>query len=289
MVTHHPGGRLGRHGLAVLPQVDRLIVVDNGSAAAALGALAGREGVELVRNAENLGVGTALNQGARRAAELGYAWLLMLDQDTEVDPDLLAGLAEAYGACPFKERVKILAANYRIPSLGRTGHPEGAAPFSRAVAANTSGSLLSLAAFAEAGPLRDDFFIDLVDTEYCLRLRSLGYEVVVTSRALMTHEIGSGFARRIFGRVRNISNHSPARRYYMTRNRVAMARAYLWREPRWVAMEMVRAAAELVAMARFEQDRLAKARAAAAGLWDGLRGRLGRADRFPSRPAGEGR
>jgi rhamnosyltransferase len=280
VVTYRPDHEFVIRAARLAAQVDRLIIVDNGSGSSTLESIrrwvVATPDVELIENGRNLGLAVALNQGAERAGALGYAWLLLSDQDSTVDDDLLDRLAETYRSCPFRERVKWIGANFRIPALGRNGYREsGRARFSTVAAAITSGSLLDVSGFADTGPFRSEFFVDLVDTEYCFRLRSLGYQVIVSSDPLMTHQIGHAQPRKIFGRVRNISHHSAGRRYLMTRNRVMLIRNYFWREPRWLAADVVRAMGELVAIFAYEQDALDKAWGVVRGLWDGLRGRLG--------------
>ena len=134
----------------------------------------------------------------------------------------------------------------------------------------TSGSLVSLTAFETIGPFREEFFIDLVDTEYCLRARSKGYRVILSLKPTMCHSIGAPSAHTILGKNTGTSNQPAFRFYYMIRNHVVLAREYLLKEPGFVTRTLYSKIKTVVLMSLFERDRLGKLKCAALGLKDGL-------------------
>jgi rhamnosyltransferase len=83
----------------------------------------------------------------------------------------------------------------------------------------TSGNLLNLSAYQVVGPFLDELFIDFVDVEFCLRLRQKGFLVVQANRAILKHNLGNITNVKILFKQLRTSNHSPLRRYYITRNR----------------------------------------------------------------------
>ena len=54
----------------------------------------------------------------------------------------------------------------------------------------SSGSLISVETLKVVGLMRDYYFIDYVDTEWCLRAEYLGYKNFVSAQAVMRHTIG---------------------------------------------------------------------------------------------------
>ena len=84
-----------------------------------------------------------------------------------------------------------------------------------------SGSLIRISVLDDVGEFYDPFFIDLVDIEWCLRALSLGYKVYASPNVSIEHSIGD---KRIFSFGKEISIHSPLRRYFMVRNNILMAR-----------------------------------------------------------------
>ncbi|MEM3434009.1 MAG: hypothetical protein QXP27_07530 [Candidatus Methanomethyliaceae archaeon] len=185
---------------------------------------------------------TALNQGVERALRLGFKWVAMFDQDSVPAPSFLESLGRIYASFPEKHRVGIIGANYihvssGLPALECT--TKGGSEFLEVESVITSGSLLNLEAFLDVDKFRDDFFIDQVDEEYCLRLRSHGWKVLMSCQPLLTCTIGSPVLRRFLWKRVYCSNHPPIRRYYITRNRIVLWRKYFLREPKWVARSII--------------------------------------------------
>ena len=280
-VTYHPDtkfpDRMARIGL----QVAYTVIVDNNSneeAVKMLRALCGAGKCELIENEENLGIATALNQGIKRAIDLGYDWALTLDQDSWPEVDLIATFSEIYNTHPDSEKVKMIGCNYRYPI---TGHSfitceDPKARFIETHVVITSCSLMSLRAFEEVGPFRDDFFIDEVDHEYCLRLRSYDYKVVISCKPLMTHYLGNQTRHKLLWKRPISSNHPPLRRYYITRNRIVVYKKYIHNEPQWVKKSLYTAMMETALIILYENKKLEKFRAIMLGIWHALSGRMGR-------------
>ena len=282
LVSYQPDVELREQISGVMRQVAFLIVVDNASGTAAreeLRRATDNPNMELILNAENRGVGAALNQGAERATRLGFKWVLTLDQDSWLDPSLVATLEGIYRAHPDREAVKILGVNYlhaydRSPAF--SWRDDGAL-FHEVRTVITSGSLLSLEAYRDVGPFREDFFIDQIDHEYCLRLRSHGYRVLISRRPLMVHSLGNQTRHKFLWKRPRSTNHRPLRWYYMARNRLVLHRMYFAREPRWVLNDLRAAAKDAILLILFEDRKLIKAAAMGLGVWHGCLRRMGKA------------
>jgi rhamnosyltransferase len=281
LVTFHPDEGLPARIERVLREVGALVVVDNGSGEAALGMLrrlAADPRVVLVLNFANLGIARALNLGIARAGSMGYGWVLLLDQDTVVDPGMLNTMIGIRAAYPAAERLAVIGAGFRdVDEEARDTRTAGAAAAWQEVeSVITSGSLLGLATHAAVGPFREEFFIDLVDTDYCFRARALGYRIIETRQALMSHAIGAATRHRIFGVDKWTTNHSPDRRYYMARNDTVMLRDYgHYPAGLWAAKSLGRRIRTCKRVLLYEQMKPAKIGAILQGWWEGVRGHLG--------------
>jgi rhamnosyltransferase len=280
VVSFHPDPDFPARVNRIMREAGALVIVDNGSEEAALRMLAelSREpGVSLELNGENFGVARALNIGIRRARLLGYEWVLLLDQDSELDAGMVKELIAAHASFPEPARLAVLGAGFRDVHKPETelSNPLGV-PWEEVESVITSGSLLRLATFDRIGPFRDEFFIDHVDSEYCFRARARGYRVVKTRKPLMSHAIGASTHHAILGIGKWTSNHSADRRYYMARNDTVMLKEYGgFRWGTWAFKSFGRRVRTCKRIVLYEDRKLSKIGAVAHGWWDGVRGNLG--------------
>jgi rhamnosyltransferase len=274
LVSYHPDAELPRRATRILEQAGALVIVDNGSGEVTrrmLDRIAADARVSLVLNPANLGVARALNLGVERAGALGFAWVLLLDQDSDLHGDLLSSLIEVRAAYPEPARIAVIGAGFE-----KQTRPAPPAAWAEAESVITSGSLIPLAVHAAVGPFRDEFFIDYVDSEYCFRARAQGYRVIRTTQPLMSHTIGAPTRHNLLGKLKWTTNHSPDRRYYIARNDTVMLREYGgYAFGSWALKSLVRRVRTCKRILLYEQSKARKIAAVSAGWWDGVRGRLG--------------
>jgi rhamnosyltransferase len=139
----------------------------------------------------------------------------------------------------------------------------------------TSGSLVNTVDFGSLGGFDEGFFIDYVDTDFCLRCRAAGWRIAVSADARLEHHLGRRETRELAGMVFHPTNHPPLRHYYIARNRVAMIRRHGWREIHWLSFEGAATGLWLFRVLAFERQKITKLRAMVLGTWDGLLGRFG--------------
>lgn len=282
VVTYHPDDEFPARLSGISSQVDATIIVDNGSAESEVGMLrtaAAHGGINLLLNSENLGIARALNLGIQQAAAQGYRWVLLFDQDSHVHHDLLHTLLALQDSFPDKERLAVIGSGYRDLRTELAGHGTDALSGDRwdeVEALITSGSLLSLAAYSVIGPFREDFFIDLVDNEYCMRAMARGYRLINSRRPLMSHSVGAPTLHKWLWMTKLTTNHSADRRYYFARNDTVMLREhgnYKWGF--WALKSFSRRFRTVKRIALYEDAKSAKAMAVIQGWWDGIRGHMG--------------
>lgn len=274
MVTWEPDAAVIARLESVAAQVGSLIVIDNGSRPVVIEPIrswADDNGARFIRNEKNRGVAAAYNQGAHEAVSGGSQWLLVVDQDTVVSSTLVADLLAARAAHPSPDLIAVIGPVTNRQSDRRCTDRA----WVRRRLVISSGSLLSLAAWSAVGGFREDYFVDMVEAEYCLRLGTRGYAVILACRAQIDHRIGSPTKHRLLGREVSTSNHPAYRRYYLMRNRLNVWRAYWRYAPAWVAFDVKGHIRDTIFMALFEPGRRQKLSATAAGFRDGVLGRTG--------------
>lgn len=277
-------------------QLDQLVIVDNGSNADICHLLRQEaqrrdSSLSVVFNETNLGIATALNQGFQWALEKGYSYIVAFDQDSQPAPGMLSTMLEVYSMRAENGRLAVVAPvvmDSQVNIQARYLRPRSKFLYERVschgnedVLENityviTSGSLYDLAVYQEIGPFRDDFFIDYVDTEYCLRARKKGYSIAVACNAYLEHRQGDRRKRVLLGREHYPTFHSPLRWYFFGRNRILMLCQYAFLFPHWLLYEIVASLYTFMKMLLFEDRKMAKLKALFRGTLDGIRGSMGK-------------
>jgi rhamnosyltransferase len=276
IVTYFPDAAFAERMLRVAGQATAVIIVDNSASPDVQHRLRSltSDKIEILENTKNEGIARALNQGILRAIERRCSWVLTLDQDSVVDDDLVARLVAIHQRCSHPEQVGLIHSNARskwsgLPAL-KCSDPY--AEFREVKAVVTSGSLIPISAYRVGGPFRDDFFIEGVDLEYCLRLRKAGFHILLSCRPLMVHAAGRMEEHRLGGRTIVVANHAPWRYYYMTRNLLRIIRGYASREPIWALTALLNLGKAVVKDLLFEDRPFTKIVFVLAGTWDAVIG-----------------
>ena len=280
--TFRPGAAAEQAVSSVLPQVDGVVVVDDGSgpdATPVLERLAGL-GAEVVVLPANRGIAAALNRGIDVARSRGATHVLTLDQDSVVPDDfvsaLVAGAVRSGADAPGALVPEYFASVRQARGQMRDGIAD-------AVNVIQSGMLVPVATFDAVGGLREDFFIDLVDTEFELRLRAAGYRVVAVEGLRLGHALGAKYERRFGGRpVRlpgippEVTLSTPFRYFYRVRNRLVLNREYARTAPAQILRDTALDGIHFVNALAVARPRRALWRVYRAAVVAAMRGRMGR-------------
>lgn len=284
VVTFHPdSGCLLRQWTSLLGQVSAVVWVDNGTHAnvRAIAARCGSPAPTVIAMGHNAGLGAAQNAGIAWARRKGATHVLLLDQDSIPHPMMVGCLLAALGDCP-----DAAAAG---PKYFDARNPDSSSAFVQISGIQThrcpcddatrvwrvdhliaSGCLIPIWALDKVGCMREEFFIDFIDVEWCLRARSLGNVVLGVCAARLSHQLGERHVKAL-GRMRQI--HSPLRLYYQVRNAL-----WLYRMPHialgWKWVSAWRLLLKCLFYLMYVQPRLAYLRhmisGAASGIFDTL-------------------
>lgn len=225
IVTFNPDiGRLKENIDAILPQVSELVIVDNGSANVdeVCDMIESYGSIYMVWNEENQGIAKALNQIVEFADSHKWQWVLTLDQDSVV----MAGLIDNYRKYMDFDKTAMITCLFLDRNYGIQQEYEFSEEYRYAERCITSGCLTKVAACLETGGFDENMFIDYVDFDMCYMLRERGYKILQTSFRGVLHELGNSERKVFLGREVIVTNHSPARRYYYSRNLVYFIRKH---------------------------------------------------------------
>lgn len=295
LVTYNPDLKALYDSIAaVSAQVSEIFVIDNASVKFPLDCLNALKGKSAARfhflpQSENLGIGAGHNIGIQQAQRIGSVFVLLLDQDSQVEAGMVRRLRTAHEELEQQgTKVAALGPRYRDSDDGALSQFVKVSglgfsllecdPNRSVVEADflvSSGSLMSLAVIETVGLMDESLFIDHVDTEWCFRAKSHGFQLFGVCDAVMTHALGERRKEIWFLRQRTVPFHSPFRYYYIFRNSVLLyRRSYMpWS---WKLADMIRSLKIIVFFGLIGPDRLLCLRMMATGLMDGLRGMSGK-------------
>lgn len=263
----------------VRPQVEDLVVVDNGSSGEELLSLRAASRLlnfALIENGQNLGIAAALNIGVKWAESNDSEWVALFDQDSAVTGGFMQHMLADYRHFAGQRNILLLVPRYKDPQTGVERvcpMDEDGGPF----VTITSGSFLPVGAFSKCGYFKEELFIYTVDDEYSLRLRSSGYSIAVSPHAILLHASGVPSYYRLFGKQWfQTTNYRPGVRYYISRNRVWMTLMYGARYPRYVRGALRSSIIDFFKLAIAEEYRWTKVKMILLGFRDGLLGRMGK-------------
>jgi len=214
------------------------VVIDNASADGTVAALRARHGgLAIIENDANLGYAGGNNVGIRWALEHGADYVVVINNDTEVTPEMLT------------ELVRVAESDVRIGVVGcrnilmddptRLWGAYGELTYGPFVvrtagegAADTpswhtvkdvdwvvgNGYLWRRAALERIGLLDESFFAYHEDVDWCLRARAAGFRVVYAGAAAILHK-GAAHAD-------GVQRHALLTWYILGRNGVRLVRQY---------------------------------------------------------------
>ena len=250
--------------------VDRLLLFDNTPDAREPAAWcpAPSGNVTYVAAGGNRGVAAAFNAAARMAARGDFTHILTLDQDSVPPPDLAITLFHSLPSAEWL-RTGLVGPQHAREDI-RLVERASATPVERLM---SSGCLVNLDAWRAVGGYNEQFFMDHVDSDFCLRLRRAGYQIVCCNQVVMPHRLGASRVHVLLGRRFLVNHHPPARRYTMARNTVGLCSLYGRNFPGLRRRQTRELAGLAIKILLFERRKGAQLIAILRGLWDGFRGR----------------
>lgn len=188
--------------LRVLPQwPQRILVVDSASGTGEGERLAAEFGIESTTLERNDAVAGGYNAAIEWAMRHGYGHVLLLNNDTTIEGDVLTpllgasgGSIAAVGPVIIDDEGTVNTAGGRISLWSGRARalraPEDTRPY-RVDWIDGSAMFVNVAAAADIGGLSTDFHLYWEETDWCARARMAGYRIVVQPAASIRHTRGA--------------------------------------------------------------------------------------------------
>ena len=293
IVTYHPD-RTGLENLicALRSQVSQVVMIGNGFGEAPDPAQHMEdEKVAYMGLPENIGLAAAQNLGIEWAKERDFSHILFLDQDSIPQKNMVRNLFNglsyleksgrrpaAVGPVAADSRTsnEFPFVNFNIFSVKKNFcRSQARCQYVQADFLISSGMLVPLSVFEQAGMLDERLFIDSVDMEWCFRAQYQGFSLYGICDAKLIHCLGDEVIPLGGGKLFNIYRHRPLRQYYMMRNRILLYQRY-YTPMNWRIQDFFRMIIKISFLMFFASDRTDHIRMILNGLWDGVRVKTGK-------------
>lgn len=234
-----------------LRYIDKLYIVDNSKKE---NKYENNAKIKYIYNGDNLGIATALNIGAKEAIKDKYDWLLTMDQDTCFKKDDVQKIFE-YIKTNNVSDVGIVSPWHNTKL--HISKPKEKEEYP--IDVMTSGNFLNLDIYKKIGGFRDEYFIDGIDIEYCLRLRKNHYKILRLNDFSIDHNLGNIEYKRFFKKEFLCLNHDYLRVYYRVRNYNYIKEEYYDIAPKFCDI-LVKVKALIWCIIFYEKDKYKKIR-----------------------------
>ncbi|MDM0546290.1 glycosyltransferase family 2 protein [Clostridium perfringens] len=271
IITYNPEiERLRCNIESINNQIKTIVLIDNGSSnIEQIKELVKFFDLTLIQNLENEGIAKALNQALEYSHVNGFQWLLTLDQDSISDDKFM------YNYYFFLEK------NKRISNLALLtpkiidrnlvcDNKSFEKEYNECFTAITSGSLINVEIAKRVGGFKNELFIDGVDFEFCLNLKSNGYRIFRINKAKLYHELGHIKVNKFLGAKFITTNHSALRRYYYFRNKIYITKKYYSKYKKWTIKYLFSGIKTLLFIIFFENNKINKLKFSLKGIYDGI-------------------
>jgi rhamnosyltransferase len=223
--------------------VEKIYIIDN-SKEPINSMIEDHQGLIFDHHPENIGVAQGLNIGMAWAIQENYDFLWTFDQDSEPNTEALALLISAYStllqskvdvgilAClPIDQRTEfqlhgLIFDKYKFTMIDQSYLNDD---YYECDIVITSGSLMVIDALKNIPIINSLLFIDAVDWDLCLKLRSAGYKIYIHQKSILKHCYGNSHQIDIpfLKKTIIINCYSPLRYYYISRNQTFITTRYV--------------------------------------------------------------
>lgn len=254
-----------------IDDIDILYVMDN-SINISENRLPKNKKIKYIFNNDNLGIATPLNNAATMARELGYQWLLTMDQDTKFTKGIISKIKKQIQNTDCSN-IGIITPWHKTKL--KTKKPKEKIDYPLDVM--TSGNFVNLEIHKKLNGFKEWLFIDGVDIEYCLNLRKNNYKVMRLNELEINHNLGDIFYKKLLCKDILVTNHQAIRRYYQCRNYLYIRDMYINIEPKF-CKTLVKFKTIILAIILYENNKISKLKNFYKGYKDYKAGKRGKKD-----------
>lgn len=233
--------------------------------------------IVIVRSDKNIGIAAALNRVMEISHLNGFAWVLSMDQDAVVGPNLV----DTYVNYINQEDIGIICPKIFKRGMDNFSTFKLEENFDQVSKCPTSGTLLRVECWQKIGGYNEWLFIDYVDYDLCIQSIIANYKVLRVNSVYIIQDLGD--IQQIYSlkrlaeifrserliKMSYVYNHSPLRNYYFVRNSIYYIRKYYYQIS--VSAEIKKVLKWELKKLMFEKRRFKQLKAIHEGFCEGLK------------------
>lgn len=281
IVTYNPTEKFEENVESILNQVRKLYIIDNNSThKKIIKELEKNPKIEVIYNENNLGLGAAQNIGIKKSLENNSEWVLLFDDDTEIPCKYIKDMFSEYKKFQ-NEKITILLPKIKHKNSNKkTIYIENDKGIkiktniennnNKILVGMASGSLIKSEVIKKIGLFKEEYFIEYIDYEFCLRNIKNGYLNLLISKITLNQRVGNTKDIKIGGIIVSPSGHNPIRLYYKLRNFIWLQKEYSKIFPSYLRYEALKNIWIIIRSLVFEKDKFLRIKYIKKGLMDGF-------------------
>lgn len=270
--------------LSYINDVDCLYIFDNSkkSHLSLITKIQGKEKIKYYHEGKNRGLGYPINKIAEVAIEDNVEWLITFDQDSRPAKNMINMMRQYVESDMYNFQVSMVVPVVLEP-IGMQEEAFDNLPYLSCISKTVQSGAMHKVEDLRKIRYNEEYFIDNVDFNFCVRSREFGKKIVRINRARLYHQESSVSTKTMEaeGFKFYVNKYSPSRYYYQYRNMLYDAKYFLAIDPDYV-LECQMGLRKIEVMSKYEQNRKSCEKAircakddfqkGIVGVWDEQRG-----------------
>jgi len=207
VVLFYPNEEVIKNIRTYYNKLDLLFVIDNTPIESNINLKKYFNNIIYLHQGSNEGIAFSYNLALKKAQELEYEYLLIMDQDSSFEEEIFQKYLKCI-KCNKKEKISIYSVNH----LKKKNPLECKYEINKIVM--SSGNIIKVNHLIKIGGFDEKLFIDEVDHDICIRIMLNGYNIIYFNNLFINHNLG--YVINI--KNKKIRTYSSKRLYYIVRN-----------------------------------------------------------------------
>jgi rhamnosyltransferase len=203
---------------SLITQVDEIILINNGEKKDILGL--NIYNCKLIHNKINEGISIVINKSLKYASINGFKYLLTLDQDSMLCENSIKNLLNGH----LDNNVAIVCPSIIDSVTQRKDFV--IQEFSDIEYTINSGSLINVEYALDIKGYDENFFIDMADFDFSLRLKNRNYKIKRSKNAIILHSLGVPIKINFLSYNFYVIDRNPERLFLISKNNILFLRKH---------------------------------------------------------------